>query len=76
MRTILYWLTATAIAVLAARATDHPVDGGSIGWSADTEIRADILPVPEPSRAVLLGIGIMAIAFTYRRAWLNLKRKD
>jgi len=32
------------------------------------------LPVPEPARAVLLGIGIMAVAFTYRRAWLNMKQ--
>jgi hypothetical protein len=33
-----------------------------------------ILAVPEPSRALLLFIGVMAMAFTYRQAWLNWKR--
>jgi mannitol/fructose-specific phosphotransferase system IIA component len=27
--------------------------------------------VSETSRAILLGIGIMAVAYTYRCAWLN-----
>jgi len=30
--------------------------------------------VPEPGRAMLLFAGIMAMAFTYRRAWLSWKR--
>jgi hypothetical protein len=32
-----------------------------------------ILPVPEPGRVMMLFAGMMAMAFTYRRAWLNWK---
>ncbi|OYW31142.1 MAG: hypothetical protein B7Z47_01925 [Chthoniobacter sp. 12-60-6] len=35
---------------------------------------SSVLPVPEPNRTFLLFAGIMAMAFTYRRAWLNWKR--
>jgi hypothetical protein len=35
---------------------------------------SSVQPVPEPSRALLLFAGIMAMAFTYRRAWLSWKR--
>jgi len=27
--------------------------------------------VPEIARSILLGIGILAVAYTYRQAWLN-----
>jgi hypothetical protein len=37
---------------------------------------SNVLPVPEPSRAFLLFAGIMAMAFTYRRAWLGWKRNE
>lgn len=33
-----------------------------------------LMPVPEPGRALLLFAGMMAMAFTYRRVWLNWKR--
>ncbi|HEY1084247.1 MAG TPA: PEP-CTERM sorting domain-containing protein [Prosthecobacter sp.] len=73
MRTFLYWLLVSAFAVLAAGASEKNDAVGQI-WTPDTHIQ-NVLPVPEPSRAMLLGLGIMAIAFTYRQAWLNLKRK-
>ena len=69
MRTFLYWLTVTAVAVLAAGASAHERAAGQGLW--ETEAANGVLPVPEPSLAVLLGVGIMAVAFTYRRAWLN-----
>lgn len=77
MRSTFYWLVSAAIAVLAMHSAGHAGEGGAamdLLWGA--EAPTDVLPVPEPSRAVLLGVGIMAIAFTYRRAWLNMKRKD
>ncbi|TDU81563.1 putative secreted protein with PEP-CTERM sorting signal [Prosthecobacter fusiformis] len=74
MRKFFYWLTSLAIAVLAAGASEQGDDAAEILWTPASQLNA--LPVPEPSRAVLLGIGIMAIAFTYRKAWINLKRKD
>lgn len=74
MRAFFYWLVVTVIAVFAAHASDLEKGAASVLWVPPSQL--DVLPVPEPSRAVLLGIGIMAIAFTYRRAWLNLKRKN
>ena len=74
MRAPFYWMVVTVIAVVAAHASDIEKEAASVLWVSPSQL--DVLPVPEPSRAVLLGIGIMAIAFTYRRAWLNLKRKD
>jgi hypothetical protein len=35
---------------------------------------SNVVAVPEPSRAILLFAGIMAMAFTYRHAWLSWKR--
>ena len=69
MRSILYWLTSSMVAVLcmhAAAGTGDMEDPGVIG-----QIVVDPAGVSEVSKAVLLGIGIMAVAYTYRRAWLN-----
>jgi hypothetical protein len=74
MRTFFYWLFSTSLAALAASASEHSEKATEILWLPASQLNA--LPVPEPSRAVLLGVGIMAIAFTYRQAWLNMKRKD
>ncbi len=38
--------------------------------SAGIEVQA----LPENIRAIILGIGIMAVAYTYRRTWLNFKQ--
>lgn len=69
MRSTLYWLTSTAIAVLSMQA---------VAGTNDEEVPSvlgqlilDPSGVPESSRAILLGIGVMAVAYTYRCAWLN-----
>jgi hypothetical protein len=69
MRSTLYWLTSTAIAVLSMQA---------VASTNDQEVPAvlgqlilDPSGVSESSRAILLGIGVMAVAYTYRCAWLN-----
>jgi hypothetical protein len=69
MRSTLYWLTSTAIAVLSMQA---------VAGTNDEEVPAvlgqlilDPSGVSESSRAILLGIGVMAVAYTYRCAWLN-----
>jgi hypothetical protein len=72
MRSFFYWLTTTVIAVIAASASEQQNEATQVLSSLPGQL--DILPVPEPSRAILLGVGIMAIAFTYREAWMNLKR--
>lgn len=69
MRSALYWLTSTLVAVLCAKAAAIP--------HTDLEVMASTVPqvlegsVNDLVRAVLLGIGIMAVAYTYRRVWMN-----
>lgn len=77
LRSLSYWLSTFVIAFLAAnavgseKALEHTLD---FGPAEEALIHA--LPVPEPARAAFLGIGIIAVAFTYRRAWLNMKRQS
>jgi hypothetical protein len=68
MRSTLYWLTSSAIAVLSMRAM---ADVGERDPMVLGQIMADPSGVSEISRSVLLGIGIMAVAYTYRQAWQN-----
>jgi hypothetical protein len=69
MRPTLYWLTSSAVAVISMRAVAVPSDEEAV--LAAVHPLMTPLAVSESARAVLLGIGIMAVAFTYRRAWLN-----
>jgi hypothetical protein len=48
-----------------ARTLDLTVPGTAI---------SSVIAVPEPSRALMMFAGIMAMAFTYRHAWLSWKR--
>ncbi len=71
-RSISYWFVCSALAVIAVGAAEPVVDSAAFNLPGDAQ--ALVQPVPEPSRALLLFAGIMAMAFTYRRAWLNWKR--
>jgi hypothetical protein len=68
MRSTLYWLTSSAVAVLSMHAM---ADVGDQDPMVLGQIMADTSGVSEVSRSVLLGIGIMAVAYTYRQAWQN-----
>ena len=70
MRSIIYWLTSSSIAVLSVRALAETYASDSMMLaSAGFEVQA----LPENVRAIILGVGIMAVAYTYRRTWLNFK---
>lgn len=69
LRPLFYWIICFAFAVFVAQAAE-PV---SADWMGAEGLQTKILPVPEPGRAMLLFVGVMAMAFTYRRAWLNWK---
>lgn len=73
LRSFVYWLACGITAVIAVGAAE-PDLASSLMLSPPMNAASSILPVPEPSRALLLFIGIMAVAFTYRRAWLNWKQ--
>ncbi|MCX6858161.1 MAG: hypothetical protein NTV80_25040 [Verrucomicrobia bacterium] len=68
MRSTLYWLTSSAIAALSMHAMAGVGDQDPMVLG---QIMADPSGVSEVSRSVLLGIGIMAVAYTYRQAWQN-----
>lgn len=71
MRSIIYWLTSSSIDVLSMRAlAETDSSDGRMLASAGIEVQA----LPENIRAIILGIGIMAVAYTYRRTWLNFKQ--
>ncbi len=72
-RSILYWLICLAFAVLVARAAEPTAVSDGLTWATGDGTAAHVLPVPEPGRAMMLFAGVMAMAFTYRRAWLNWK---
>ncbi|MFO1485518.1 MAG: PEP-CTERM sorting domain-containing protein [Verrucomicrobiaceae bacterium] len=72
VRSFAYWFLCSAFAVIAVGAAEPGVvDTATFMLPADASA---IHAVPEPGRAFLLFAGIMAMAFTYRRAWLNWKR--
>lgn len=80
MRSLLYWLCASLVAVVAAHAADFRrsyVEASFVGpllpGQEPLVAMAPYTPAPDPARSILLGVGVMAMAYTYRRAWLNLR---
>lgn len=73
LRSLLYWFICITFAVYVAQAAE-PLNPDTIAaWGSANALDSKLLPVPEPGRALLLFVGVMAMAFTYRRAWLNWK---
>jgi hypothetical protein len=71
MRWVVYWTVSLAVAVMGAHAAAKPHESGD-----PVILTGAVQPhlvVPE-DRAILLGLGILAIAYTYQRIWQNLKR--
>ena len=61
-RRLIFWSTALAVAAFAVRASAMGLGLELLGGD----------PLPEPARAAFLGAGLLAVAYAYRRAWLNL----
>ena len=72
-RSFLYWLICLVFALFVARAAEPAAVVDGMTWVTADATASQILPVPEPGRAMMLFAGVMAMAFTYRRAWLNWK---
>jgi hypothetical protein len=73
VRSLLYWFICITFAVYVAQAAEPLNPNPAASWSGGSALESKLLPVPEPGRALLLFAGVMAMAFTYRRAWLNWK---
>ena len=69
MRSTLYWLISSSVAALSMHATAETHH--SEMPLAFTDALTHSAAVPEIARSILLGIGILAVAYTYRQAWLN-----
>ncbi|MDB6003822.1 MAG: hypothetical protein JWR15_809 [Prosthecobacter sp.] len=72
-RSFSYWFACSIAAVIAVNAAEPGV-ATALDLQLPVAGMSSVLPVPEPNRTFLLFAGIMAMAFTYRRAWLNWKR--
>lgn len=72
-RSFSYWFVCSIAAAIAVGAAE-PDMASTLAFTLPQT--SSVLPVPEPSRALLLFAGIMAMAFTYRRAWLSWKRSE
>jgi hypothetical protein len=71
IRVITYWTVCVLLAFVAARATGSSGDAHVVAVAgADT---LSTVPVPESVRSLLLMLGILAVAHTYRRAWMNFR---
>lgn len=74
-RSLTYWFVCCTLAVIAVGAAEPSVVE-SATWELSNADLSTVHAVPEPGRALLLFVGIMAMAFTYRKAWLNWKRGE
>lgn len=73
-RPTIYWIACIALAAVAAQEADAVVANEAAAVVLPQGDASMLMPVPEPGRALLLFAGMMAMAFTYRRVWLNWKR--
>ena len=70
LRSFTYWFACSVAAFIAVGVTEEGM-AAMLDFNLPEAGTSGVLPVPEPSRAFLLFAGIMAMAFTYRRAWLS-----
>ncbi|MFN0077485.1 MAG: PEP-CTERM sorting domain-containing protein [Prosthecobacter sp.] len=75
LRSITYWLICSITAVIAVGAAEPGV-AATLSFTLPDNASSMVHTVPEPSRALLLFAGIMAMAFTYRKAWLSWKQSE
>lgn len=70
IKAIIFWTVSTLLAFVASHAADVPIDGAAVAASAEP---VGAIAVTASFRSALLMAGIMAVAYTYRRAWLNFR---
>lgn len=73
IRVLFYWVVSVWVATYAA---GHAVASSATEVEAVTPASASLanmVSVPEAARSALLFIGILAVAYTYQRAWMNFR---
>ena len=78
-RLIVYWLVCIAVAVVASgymvgdvQAAEE-ISGQLAVVGPPTQAAFLLTGVSEIGRAVLLFVGILSVAYTYQRAWMNFR---
>jgi hypothetical protein len=73
IRSVIYWVACLFIATYAAgRAVASAPEIEATVTPASLSV-ASLLAIPDAARSVLLFMGIIAVAFTYHRAWTNFR---
>jgi hypothetical protein len=67
-----YWLILSSAAFAAAWASGGAQSSDSAQLPPIAQ--STVVPVPEPSRAVFMIAGFVAVLFCYRQAWQNLRQ--
>lgn len=73
IRALFYWVVSVWVAAYAA---GHALASSATEVEAVTPASgslANMVTVPEAARSALLFAGILAVAYTYQRAWLNFR---
>ncbi|WP_395737833.1 hypothetical protein [Prosthecobacter sp.] len=73
LRSFSYWLVCSVAAVIAVGAAEPSMHTATALTMGEAGL-GSVVAVPESGREFLLFVGIMAMAFTYRCAWLSWKR--
>jgi hypothetical protein len=71
IRAITYWIICVLLAFAAAHATGSSGDAQIVAVTGAETLST--VAVPDSVRSLLLMAGILAVAHTYRRAWLNFR---
>ena len=73
IRSLIYWVLSLVIAAYAsglASASAPQVEASVVPGSLSL---SNLVAVSDSARSILLFIGIIAVAFTYHRAWMNFR---
>ena len=73
IRSLIYWVVSFVIAAYAANGISASASGVEPAVVSPALSVSSLLAVPDAARSALLFIGIIAVAFTYQRAWINFR---
>lgn len=73
IRALIYWVVTFVVAAYAAEGLSASAPEVEASLMPASHSISSILAVPDAARSALLFIGIVAVAYTYQRAWANFR---
>ena len=73
IRSLIYWAFCFVIAAYAAAGASASAPEIAPAVVPPALSVSSLLAIPDAARSVLLFVGIIAVAFTYHRAWVNFR---